>query len=443
MIWSRFNYLFSSPKYGNFVYNSRTNSFMKVNEELFDILKQIECSKGEISDLDEQILNALIKAKVLVNKGEDNNFILQKKLLYYTQSFSKKRLNLVIAPTYSCNFSCPYCYEHNLPKINATDEVGNNIITFIKSAEESQELAISWYGGEPLINFRFIQDFLKKIKKQDSIHLVDHSLVTNGYLLTREKINFFRDFELDLLQVTIDGPPETHNKLRRHKTGAPTYDVIIDNIDMYTDIFPNKDVVIRINICEENINEFPILYNELVKRWGSKRCHIYPEYVNDHGDCKVSCIEAKNKILFYRDLYIKNNIKSIDFYPRFELGGCSATKISSFVVGPLGELYKCWVDLGKMERVIGNVNEPDFAYNYNLISEYTLGSDMYSDPKCDKCFFFPACDGGCCLQRLEYKLNGTNYTACPSESENMDIMLEIFYEQQIQKRNQAAAAIKL
>lgn len=43
--WSRYNCLYCSNKNGYFLYNARTNSFMKVDEELYLSLKGIEMGK--------------------------------------------------------------------------------------------------------------------------------------------------------------------------------------------------------------------------------------------------------------------------------------------------------------------------------------------------------------------------------------------------------------
>lgn len=115
MKWSKFNFLFFSKKFHEyFLYNSSTNAFLKLNHELFEILKKIESKKCEIDVLDLEIYQQLIKAKVIVDDKYDENYILEQKLIKLSSAFSPELLQLVVAPTLSCNFSCLYCYEKDI-----------------------------------------------------------------------------------------------------------------------------------------------------------------------------------------------------------------------------------------------------------------------------------------------------------------------------------------
>lgn len=434
MIWSKFNYLYESPIHGFFLYNSRTNSFIELSEDTFNYLKLIEKSINgiRIENIDEEIREDLLRAKILVNEFDDDNYINQKKYIKYLGNFNSQSLGLVIVPTLACNFTCPYCYEHNLPTDVMSEDIEDGIIKFIKSFKQSKDLQICWHGGEPLLGFNTIVSLLKKIRNEKDINLSVHSLVTNGYLLDEEKCNFFREYNLGSVQITIDGLSETHNNSRKHKSGLPTYEKIISNIEMMFKRNPKCHVIIRMNVYEQNKDECPLLYEELAKKWAGNNFSISMVYASDHGECKVACMKNKRRVNFAKELYEKHNIKNINFYPYSQLGGCTADHANSYIVGPKGELYKCWVDVGKQERIIGYINED--KVNLSLLSEYVVGTDMYTDKKCLSCFLFPVCDGGCPLFRMEHKLNGKEYDVCPIEREGVIIMLDTFYEQQISKQ---------
>lgn len=83
-----------------------------------------------------------------------------------------------------------------------------------------------------------------------------------------------------------------------------------------------------------------------------------------------------------------------NIFPVNNSGVCCANKIDSFVIAPDGILYKCWVDIGKEEKKIGTIFEPDNISNFGLLSEY-FGDDKFSNPKCMKCFLLPLCGGLC------------------------------------------------
>ena len=54
-------------------------------------------------------------------------------------------------------------------------------------------------------------------------------LITNGTLLTEERIQYLKDHEVSI-QLSVDGDAETHNRFRVLKSGAPTMDRIYPNI---------------------------------------------------------------------------------------------------------------------------------------------------------------------------------------------------------------------
>ncbi len=431
MIWSRYNYLYKSDKYGYFLYNSRTNSFMSLNESMYIFLDNLKNSKENIDDkeIDKPLLKKLAYAKVLVDDFDDDNYLTQKKYIKYNDNFKSNNLGLVIVPTCTCNFACPYCYEHNLPNDIMNERTEDKLIEFIKSFKSAKQLHICWHGGEPLIGYESIKRILTKIKNEDTINLTAHSMVSNGFLIDEEKCNFFKEHNLNAIQITIDGLPETHNKSRKHKSGQPTYETIIKNIETIFKIMPNCHVIVRINIHEENKDDCPVLYHALKQRWKGQNFSISMKYAIDHGECKVPCIKDWGQVKYAKELYEKHGIKEINFYPEGQLGGCTADHNNAFVVGPKGELYKCWVDVGKHEREIGSIYKNEI--NLSLYSEYLVGTDMFSDSKCLTCFLLLVCDGGCALFRLNNKLTKAPYNVCPVNKDEMPFLLDAFYEQQI------------
>ncbi len=428
MKWSKFNYLFFSKKYGYFIYNSTTNALLKLNKELYNILERIKLNEDNIILLEDDVKKNLIKAKILVDNKYDENYILKQKLLTYSAAFSTEYLHLVIAPTLGCNFACPYCYENNLGQNIMTTKVENDLLRFITNYNQDAVVDLAWYGGEPLIAFTTIKNILAKLKKQN-IKIGGHTLVTNGYLLNDEVISFFKKNKLDNIQITIDGTREKHDSIRKLKSGKPTFDKILKNIDNFTLAVPETSVTLRVNISNENQNDFPQLYKYLNDRYRDKNCAVSPALVTDHGGCEVNCMRNKDKLTFLKELYFKYDIKEVEFYPNIaQPSVCTAQQSQAFVIDPDGNLYKCWVDIGKKEKIIGNLDNTTTT-NLDLVSRYIMHTDKFNDPKCLDCFLFPVCDGGCGLFRLDYQLNGVEYDACPINRNETGKLLEAYYAQ--------------
>jgi len=407
---------------------------MSVSDALYEKLLTMQNGVFSEESMDEDTLKNLIRAKVVVSETDDSNFIVQKKYLQYNRNFDKRILGLVIVPTYACNFKCPYCYESNLPVTIIKEEVEENILKFIVPTEEKRNLQLCWHGGEPLIAFERIKSILTKIDGNELIDMSYHGMVTNGYLLDDEKCSFLRDHNLTNIQITIDGLRNNHNQSRIHKMNLPTYDVIINNIERIFKIIPSCHVIIRVNICNENKEDYPQLYEELSSRWGKQNYSIHREYVEKFSNCKVSCLNKQNKKDFIQQIARNQNIKT-KLYPNLQLSACTAAYANSFIVGPMGEMYKCWVDVGKKEREIGNVATT--RKDLSIVAEYMVGTDMYNDEKCLQCKLFPVCNGGCNLKRLNFKQYGMPYDACPMDADAVPFLLDLFYEQKLAQQTSA------
>jgi uncharacterized protein len=215
---------------------------------------------------------------------------------------------------------------------------------------------------------------------------------------------------------------------RIHKSEIPTYNIIIQNIERVFRLMLNCHVIVRVNVHKGNEEEFPVLHKQLRKRWEGQNFEISMKYVNDHNNgCKIACLKDQDKIRYIEKLVKKDNFSSLSLYPKPKLSGCTAIFLNSYVTGTEGELYKHWVDVGKLERAIGNIF--DNNRNISLISEYVLGTDMFSDKKCLSCSFFPICDGGCNLRRLNFKQNNIKYDVCPIREEDFGTILDLYYNQ--------------
>lgn len=429
MKWSRFNVLFKSSHNEYFIYNSYTNCFLKISQPFYNQLKTLEEAPDCLQELSPEDREYLTARKILVGPFDDDNVVLQMRLLKYKRCFINSELNLVVAPTLACNFACPYCYEKNLPSDVMSEEKEDELIEFVKRYEQrSKGINLCWHGGEPLIAFRNIRSILQKLKERCSLPLLQHDMVTNGFLFTPEMCDFFNEYKLNFVQITIDGSREIHNCNRVHKSGQPTYDVILHNIDMLVEKMPACRIIVRVNIHNGNKEDFPVIYKELSARWKGANLFIRPAMVQgENSGCSVSCLSSHEKARFFIDMYEKEGMK-IDFTPAVELGSCTACLNDSFVIDPEGMLYKCWSDIGLKDWVVGDVKEG--VSKWKIVSEYMINSDKFADPKCLECKIFPICKGGCNRFRIEYKYHQEPYDVCPVGEHGLDKYLEIIYEQQ-------------
>lgn len=411
-----------------FIYNTQSLSLVKVNKSFYDFIENSVANPNCLNNLDRDT-HAFLLAKSMIDDNNDTyskEFCVKMEYLKRLKGFGNRTLSIVIAPTLACNFSCPYCYEANLPLSIMKEEVEDKIIDFINSySRRCDSLEICWEGGEPLLGFERIKSLLDKIKTKSLLPLIYHSIITNGYLFSEEIAHYFSNENLNFVQITIDGKEDTHNKSRILKNGGDSYKQIINNIDMITQIIPKCLVVVRTNVHEGNKNEFGTIYKDLYKRWEHSNVKLFPAFVMPNSNCKVSCCTPQNKTDFFLNLKRNEGINNINFLPRHSVGSCSATYENSYVIAPDGHLYKCWNDIGIVERSVGDVF--DGITNNTLIAKYMIGSDKYSDSECTECSLFPICDGGCNRHRMDNAMQTTKYPLCPFTKEGVEDYLYEHY----------------
>ena len=114
-----------------------------------------------------------------------------------------------------------------------------------------------------------------------------------------------------------------------------------------------------------------------------------------------------------------------------------ANLINGFVIGPKGEMYKCWEDIGIREREIGSVVDNKFRNN-TLFHQYMLHGTFTEDKKCLNCGLLPICSGGCSKDRIENKYAGKNKVLCDhfgvENFKTLKARLFQYYQQHYKKR---------
>lgn len=423
MKWSMYNHISHSDKYGIFIYNSVTNSFIRVDDDLMRKIEDVKDWSLELKNFDPNFSKILLDHKIVVDDKFDKEVFYKKKYLKYLSSIACHEVGLTIATTTGCNFKCPYCYEAGVKPINMSQEVEDAIVKYIESI--SIPIDISWYGGEPLMNWDTIKRLTAKISEVKSFNEVAYTLITNGYALTQEKCDFFANTNLKHIQITLDGVEDTHNKSRVSKNGKPSYGKIMDNIDYALKKLPNTYIAIRVNIGALNKDDYPKLRKEIYDRWGDyrKNIGIHFAFIIDYSCNSSTCFSSRQQIDYVVELYKEYNIITRNILPVNNSGVCCANKHKSFVIAPDGSLYKCWIDLGKAEKKVGSIFEPEKLTNLALLSEY-FGDDKFNDPICLNCSLLPIC-GGLCPAAKDASPDGER---CPFDRKYIDYILEILYD---------------
>ena len=110
-----------------------------------------------------------------------------------------------------------------------TQDVINKTIEYINDkTEKAKSIYISWYGGEPLLRPDIIGNITKGINREGKQYQA--AIVTNGYFLDKEMAIFLKEHNVTHAQVTVDGPPDIHNRRRCLPDGSDTFFKILKNV---------------------------------------------------------------------------------------------------------------------------------------------------------------------------------------------------------------------
>jgi len=166
---------------------------------------------------------------------------------------------IIFEVTEDCNLNCTYCtygkYYENKPRSNRylTFEMARPALEHLISIRPSSpdnQLIISFYGGEPLKNFAFIQsvvDFTRQYEKEQISFRF--SLTTNGLLL-KKHLDFLvaNEFEISL---SLDGD-EQANSFRVTKNNKQSYQQVISAITHIKENYPGY--------FEKNVNFITVMH---------------------------------------------------------------------------------------------------------------------------------------------------------------------------------------
>ncbi len=430
MKWSRYSKLFQSKRNGWMLFSSASRAFLLVKDEQLPVIRGIMADPEGYDYSDCPMLYMQLRAlEFLVEDGKDDELFNIVKMRHLTNLYADRRLVLTFALTTACNFDCSYCFETSHKGHAMTQETEDKVMDFVRRFN-APSIGITWYGGEPLLAWDRIISMDRRLKDMGKRY--DAALITNGYLLTKERAAKLNELNITYLQITLDGKKETHDVRRYLTSGGPTYDRILENIDglMETD-FKNM-LHVRVNVDGRNSEEFAHVYQMMQTRYPQdfgRRIRVYPGFVKGDTHPDRGCFfDPVQQGEFITEMMEKYRIAPLNIFPQRMSPSCVLTKRNAFVVGPDGELYKCWDDVGIKEKVVGSLDRFD-NWNMGLIAEGMTGCSFLDDPECRECFFFPICNGGCHRIRQKNLHSAEKQSSCSYFNGNLENLLELFYEE--------------
>lgn len=144
----------------------------------------------------------------------------------------KQKINtLILNVTNACNLNCKYCFIDKQTNYMSLD-IAIQAVEYGYQNKEKEYLLLIFFGGEPLLCYdTIIFPLVNYIKNKQ--YKINFSITTNGTLLTKEKIDFFRQNNIKIL-FSFDGNKKTQDYNRSN-----SFDIVIKNIPYLLEQYPN------------------------------------------------------------------------------------------------------------------------------------------------------------------------------------------------------------
>ena len=287
---SLYNFEFKDSQNGNCVYNCYNEKYIKLGKYVFEDL--LDKSTSELKEL-------------LHQRGyiSDANDIITMKKNFEEIKRKKHTFSLVVSLTEDCNFACTYCYQDEKNEVirknnRMSESKQSSLIRFIEDKMKTyKQLHICWFGGEPLLEIESIKKLTAKIESMalENNCLVSYEMISNGYLLSTEVIEFFSHVNLKRIQITFDGAEDIHNKYRILKNHKGSFKTILKNVKEASLLI---HITIRINVQKDNVESVKNLIYLLKQNDLSNKVGIYFAPIENFSD---NLCNTDNNILSYEE----------------------------------------------------------------------------------------------------------------------------------------------
>lgn len=362
-----------------------------LREKTFDIVKL---------DIPDKIISELKKRYIIIESTFDEDEYINN--LSQPKSPYEKITHLRLCMSENCNLSCTYCYvDCKNENANMPFEVAQKAVKgfFSLLQNENRTGDVTFFGGEPIINWKILKEVILYIKELDPERKVFKkvSMVTNGTLLDKEKALFLKNHSV-LVSISYDGPKDVNDKVRITKMGKGSFDKIVEGIEIMRAVdYPPSSLVCTIG--DHNVH----CLDDVVSFSANKKIYLN---IND------AFAEPRESVYAVSDGVIADSLYNAEIYARkkeIRIGGTWKWAFERLFEGSMS-LRHCVASGGELSvDCDGNIKPcPGFDMIYGTVDdiEEIIKSEAYKRicsrlvpmiPECRGCDIEGLCAGGCML----------------------------------------------
>jgi len=328
-----------------------------------------------------------------------------------TGPFSPAYVSLL--PTTDCNMRCLYCapgagapgtaFYMSKPICEAALRYQAEVVR----REGFKHLMVYYFGGEPFVAWDVVQ-FCDENGRELAAQLgvpFRVACTTNAFMSESHARWVARHISFAL--VSLDGPPEMHDRYRPNQTGGSTHRVVVRTLRIFEE--EGLPYALRCSVDDRIVERLPEVINYFCHEFKPTKINLEP--LVEHGRCVETGLHSPSPAAFVRGIVAAGRVArkhGVDLKlttaqtDRLAQSNCAVAE-DNFVISPDGLVAACY---GANHRgsshasdyAIGGV---DTATRTVLIDQAKLDKvrsyTVANIPRCRNCFAKWHCSGGCRL----------------------------------------------
>ena len=346
---------------------------------------------------------------------------------------------LCLHVAHDCNLRCKYCFastgDFGQGRKIMPPEIAKKAIDFvIARSGVRHNIEVDFFGGEPLMAWDTVTqtvDYARSLEKKYNKKF-RFTITTNGLLLDEDKRRYINE-NMDNCVLSLDGRREVNDEFRKTVAGTGSYDTIVPKFKALVDERdPNLDYYARGTFTSHNLDFAEDVLS--IADAGFDRLSVEPVTADpgcgyDLTEDDLPKIEAEYDRLTDIMLERKKEGKPFTFFHfmvDLDQGPCVVKRLRGCGAGyeyvavtPDGDIYPCHQFVGKDEFKQGSVL--DQSFNMDIAQKFA-GMNIYSRPKCQKCWAKFYCSGGCSAANynMNHDMNDSYDLGCEMERKRLE-----------------------
>lgn len=346
---------------------------------------------------------------------------------------------LCLHVAHDCNLRCKYCFastgDFGQGRKIMPPEIAKKAIDFvIARSGVRHNIEVDFFGGEPLMAWDTVTqtvDYARSLEKKYNKKF-RFTITTNGLLLDEDKRKYINE-NMDNCVLSLDGRREVNDEFRKTVAGTGSYDTIVPKFKALVDERdPNLDYYARGTFTSHNLDFAEDVLS--IADAGFDRLSVEPVTADpgcgyDLTEDDLPKIEAEYDRLTDIMLERKKEGKPFTFFHfmvDLDQGPCVVKRLRGCGAGyeyvavtPDGDIYPCHQFVGKDEFKQGSVLDQSFNMD---IAQTFAGMNIYSRPKCQKCWAKFYCSGGCSAANynMNHDMNDSYDLGCEMERKRLE-----------------------